>query len=228
MTDSLDHTNPQNPSRRTGACHWGLYAIIDAHMAGRPHADICRDLVTAGVRVIQLRDKLATFEELMDIGKDLRKITADAGATLIVNDNPYLAREIDADGVHIGQDDFPPDIVREVMGPGKLIGLSTHSKQQAIAATTWPIDYIGVGPVYETTSKTTSYKPVGTSLIRWIRQHVPLPTVAIGGITQETIPDVLAAGASNVAVISELMRAEDIAARAALLTRMAESYVDWK
>jgi thiamine-phosphate pyrophosphorylase len=209
-------------------CHWGLYAIIDAKMAGRPHGEVCRELVKAGVRVMQLRDKQATFEELMEIGAELRTITREAGATLIINDNPYLAREIDADGVHIGQDDFPPDIVREVMGPDKIIGLSTHSKQQAIAATTWPIDYIGVGPVYPTSSKASTYKPVGTSLIRWVRKHVPLPTVAIGGITEATVPDALAAGASNVAMIGELMKADDIAARAAQLRELAENFVDWK
>jgi thiamine-phosphate pyrophosphorylase len=184
-------------------CRWGLYAIIDAKMAGKSHAEVCQSLVDAGVRVIQLRDKLATFEELMVIGTELREITLAAGAILIVNDNPYLARELDADGVHIGQNDFPPDIVREVLGPEKIIGLSTHSKQQAIAATTWPIDYIGIGPIYETSSKESSNKPVGTSLIRWVRKHIPLPTVAIGGITEATIPDALAAGATNVAMTYE-------------------------
>lgn len=209
-------------------CHWGLYAIIDAQMAGRCHAEICQDLVNAGVAVIQLRDKSATFEELLEIGAELRQITRAAGAALIVNDNPYLAREIDADGVHIGQNDFPPDIVREVIGPDKIIGLSTHSKQQAIAATTWPIDYIGIGPVYPTTTKVTKCVPVGTSLIRWVRQHIPLPTVAIGGITAETIPDALAAGASNVAVISALMTAPDLTVRAGELKVLADSFVDWK
>src|SRR5690606_16419126 len=137
---------------------------------------------------------------------------------------PYLAREIDADGVHIGQDDFPPDIVREVIGPEKILGLSTHSKQQAIAATTWPIDYIGIGPVYPTSSKQSPYVPVGPSLIRWVRKHIPLATVAIGGITEETIPDVLAAGASNVAMIGELMKADDITAHAVKLKKLADEF----
>ncbi len=209
-------------------CRWGLYPIIDTEIAGRPHAEICQELVDAGVSVLQLRDKKSTFEELMEIGGELREITKRAGVTLIVNDNPYLAREIDADGVHIGQDDFPADIVREVMGPDKIIGLSTHSKQQAITATSWPVDYIGVGPVFATTSKASKYVPVGASLIRWVKQHIPLPTVAIGGITAETIPDVLAAGASNVAMIGELMRAKDIRKRAEELRKLAEMYVDWK
>lgn len=219
-----------NPSQQPGVlkCRWGLYPIIDAEMARRSHADICRDLIEAGVGVVQLRDKKATFEELMDIGAQLRRITREAGVTFIVNDNPYLARELDADGVHIGQDDFPPDIVREVVGPDKIIGLSTHSKQQAIAATSWPIDYIGVGPVYTTTSKASKYVPVGTSLLRWVKQHIPLPTVAIGGISEQTIPDCLAAGASNVAMIGEIMKAGNIRERAEELRKLAEMYVDWK
>lgn len=222
-SDEIPHSAPNLLK-----CRWGLYPIIDAEIAERPHAEICQELVDAGVSVVQLRDKKATFEELMEIGRTVREITRRAGVTLIVNDNPYLAREIDADGVHIGQDDFPPDIVREVMGPDKIIGLSTHSKQQAITATSWPVDYIGVGPVYPTTSKASKYVPVSTSLIRWIKQHIPLPTVAIGGITEETIPDVLAAGASNVAMIGELMRAKDIRGRAEELRKLAEMYVDWK
>lgn len=228
MTDRHSQEDADTPKPANAHCRWGLYAIIDSAMAGQTHAEICQQLVDAGVAVIQLRDKTSTFEELMDIGKELREITRRANATFIVNDNPYLAREIDADGVHIGQDDFPPDIVREVMGPDKLVGLSTHSKQQAITASSWPIDYIGIGPVYPTDTKESNYLPVGTSLIRWVRQHIPLPTVAIGGITTQTIPDVLAAGATNVAMISELMRAENIRDHAVTLKNLADSYVDWK
>lgn len=227
MTELPPNNKPrQQPGQLK--CRWGLYPIIDAEMAGRPHADVCQDLIEAGVSVVQLRDKKTTFEELMEIGAQLRQITREAGVTFIVNDNPYLAREIDADGVHIGQDDFPPDIVREVVGPDKIIGLSTHSKQQAIAAASWPIDYIGIGPVFTTTSKASKYVPVGPSLIRWVKQHIPLPTVAIGGISEETIPDCLAAGASNVAMIGEIMRAGNIRKRAEELRKLAEMYVDWK
>ncbi len=118
--------------------------------------------------------------------------------------------------------------MREVIGPDKIIGLSTHSKQQALAASTFPIDYIGIGPIYPTTTKESKLVPVGTSLIRWIRQNIPLPTVAIGGITGETIPDALAAGATNVAVISALMTAPDMCDRAVELKNLANSYVDWK
>lgn len=229
MSDFQPLNGPSPRFRGTSArCVWGLYGIIDSAMAGRSHADVCAALVRGGARVIQLRDKAATFEELLDIGAQVRTITREAGVTLLVNDNPYLAREIDADGVHIGQEDFPADIVREVMGEDKIVGLSTHSKQQAIAALTLPIDYIGVGPIYGTNTKQSTNVPVGTSLLRWVRQHIPLPSVAIGGITTGTIPDVLAAGATNVAMIGELMRATDIAAKTAEACALVDQYADWK
>lgn len=221
-----DHEAASAANRPAG--FWGLYGIIDSEMAGQSHADVCRQLIDGGVKVIQLRDKQAIFEDLMVIGAALREITREAGVTFIVNDNPYLARELDADGVHIGQNDFPPDIVREVVGDDKIIGLSTHSKQQAIVATSWPIDYIGVGPIFQTSTKVSDLTPVGTSLLRWVKQNIPLPTVAIGGITESTVPDVLAAGATNVAIIGDLMRHEDIAERARQLVKLTDMYLEWK
>jgi len=199
-----------NPEARQRRCVWGLYAILDAQAAGRPHLPTARALLEGGVSVIQLRDKSSTFEELMDIGRVLRQMTREFGAEFIVNDNPYLARELDADGVHLGQNDFPADIAREVVGLGKIIGLSTHTKAQALAAQLLPVDYIGIGPVYPTTTKVSEWKPVGTELIRWVRRTISLPMVAIGGITEERIVDVVAAGAHNIAMIRELMTADDI------------------
>ncbi|MCX7019512.1 MAG: thiamine phosphate synthase [bacterium] len=203
--------NKDNKSESRRRCVWGIYAILDARAAGRPHLEAARALLEGGAAVIQLRDKTSTFEELMDIGRGLRRMTRDHGADFIVNDNPYLARELDADGVHLGQSDFPADIAREILGPEKIIGLSTHTKPQALAAQLLPVDYIGVGPVYPTRTKVSEWPPVGTALIRWVRHAISLPMVAIGGITGERIVDVVAAGAHNVAMIRELLTAGDIA-----------------
>jgi thiamine-phosphate pyrophosphorylase len=209
----------QNTRRRR--CSWGLYVITDARIAGRPHAEIVRAALAGGARVIQLRDKLGTFEELMDIGREIRELTRAAGAAFICNDNPYLARELDADGVHLGQNDCPVEIARDILGPGKLIGLSTHTKAQALEAELLPVDYIGIGPVYETTSKVSEWPVVGTSMIRWVRRTATLPIVAIGGITIDRIVDCVAAGADNVAVIGDLMGSDDIEART---RQMCEAY----
>ena len=195
-------------------CEWGLYVITDTAISGMSHQEATRAAIAGGARVVQLREKKILFEELLEIGREVRRITSERGVTFIINDNPYLAHEIGADGVHLGQTDCPADIAREIMGPGKIIGLSTHTKQQALAAQLMPVDYIGVGPIYATASKVSEWSPVGTPLIRWVRQSVRLPMVAIGGITGERIIDVVAAGAHNVAVIGELMKAPDIESKA--------------
>jgi thiamine-phosphate pyrophosphorylase len=124
---------------------------------------------------------------------------------LIVNDNPYLAQAIDADGVHLGQTDFPAYIARELLGPEAIIGVSTHTKQQAVHALTLPVNYIGVGPFYPPTSKQSEYKPLGIEHVRWVKENVRLPIVAIGGITADKIKAVVQAGADNIAVIREVM-----------------------
>jgi thiamine-phosphate pyrophosphorylase len=191
-------------------CLWGVYVILDAMASRLSHIEAARKALAGGARVVQLRDKTARFEELLAIGRELRKMTSDAGATLIVNDNPYLAQEIGADGVHLGQMDFPPYIARELLGPSGIIGLSTHTKLQALAAEAQPVDYIAVGPVFETTSKVSECKPVGVEHVRWVTRNIDIPVVAVGGITAERMPEIIQAGAENIAVIRELMGANDI------------------
>lgn len=203
-------------------CVWGVYVILDAAMAGRTHVEAARDALDGGARVLQLRDKTTPFERLLEVGRELRALTRERGATLIVNDNPYLAHEVDADGVHLGQSDFPASIARDIVGPDRIIGLSTHTKLQALEATRQPVDYIGVGPVFATTSKQSEWKPLGIPHIRWVRENVSLPMVAIGGITMETLPDCVAAGADSVAMIGEIMRAGNIADRVRLLSAQFE------
>ncbi len=205
---------PHGEFRRplSNRCLWGVYAILDRKIAGRTHPEIARAAVAGGARVLQLRDKDATFEELVEVGRELRLITRAAGAALIVNDNPYLAREVEADGVHLGQSDFPPAVARDVVGPNCIVGLSTHTKGQALEAARMPVDYIGVGPIFPTSSKQSEWPPLGPGHVRWVRDNVFLPMVAIGGINGENMGDVVAAGAHNVAMIAEIMRAPDIEA----------------
>lgn len=194
-------------------CRWGLYVIVDPAVAGRPAEAVAEAALAGGATVLQLRDKTAPFEDLLTTGTALRCMTRDAGAALIVNDNPYLAREIGADGVHVGQHDFPLYLVREIVGPHAIIGLSTHTKQQALDARRQGADYIGVGPIYPTATKIDAAEVVGTALLEWVSDMVALPNVAIGGVTAERIPEVMAAGATNVAMIREVVSAPDIAAR---------------
>ena len=207
MTDGMAGKN-------SSRCVWGIYVILDKTIGGgRSHLELAREALLGGARVIQLRDKTSPFEELIEVGHALRALIHEHEATFIVNDNPYLAAEVKADGVHLGQSDFPAAIAREIVGTECIIGLSTHTKIQALEATRQPVDYIGVGPIYPTTSKQSEWNPLGIPHIRWVRENISLPMVAIGGITSETLADCAAAGADNVAMIAEIMGAEDITGR---------------
>ena len=192
--------------------NWDLYTVTDLAMAdGKSYPEMVDGLLAGGARVIQLRNKSSTFEELVEVGPSLLEKTRAAAAQLIINDNPYLAREIDADGVHLGQNDFPVDLAREIVGSDKLIGLSTHTKPQANQATLSGADYIGLGPIYNTTTKKMEYNPRGLEIVRWAAEKLDIPFVCIGGITLDNLPDVLAAGARCCAVISGIMKQGDLA-----------------
>lgn len=141
-----------------------------------------------------------------------------AGATVIVNDRADIARFAQADGVHLGQDDLPPAMARQVLGGQAIVGFSTHTIEQVRAASRLPVDYIAIGPIFGTASKDTGFSAVGTALVREARtllagEGLDTPIVAIGGITLERAASVIAAGATSVAVISDLLSTGDPAAR---------------
>ncbi|MCD6386098.1 thiamine phosphate synthase, partial [Candidatus Sumerlaeota bacterium] len=190
----------------------GLYVITDRRLAGGcEYLKIVRAVLLGGARIIQLRDKETPFEELVKVGKKIKNLCAEFNATLIVNDNPYLAREIDADGVHLGQTDMPVDIAREIIGKDKIIGLSTHNYKQITQAMMMDeVDYIGIGPIFPTSTKKSEYPPVGLKILRWAAENCHLPFVAIGGINKENIAQVLATGTKLIAVVSAVMSAPDI------------------
>jgi thiamine-phosphate pyrophosphorylase len=137
-------------------------------------------------------------------------LTRQYGVALIINDDPWLAAEVDADGVHIGQEDISVQTARQIVGPTKIVGLSTHTLEQATQAASLPVDYIGVGPIFPTKTKENPWPVVGLELIRQVRQTVPLVITAIGGITLQDIPAVVGAGAHNVAFVGEGMKAQNI------------------
>ncbi|MBM3334814.1 thiamine phosphate synthase [Candidatus Sumerlaeota bacterium] len=202
-------------TRREAIANWGVYALTDREMAGgRTHTDIGEQLIAGGVRVIQVRDKTTPFEELLEDTRHLVALAHPRQVMIIVNDNPYLARESDADGVHLGQTDFPVAIARSIVGPDCLIGLSTHTPLQALRAQGQGADYIGLGPIFPTQTKEAGHFPLGLDVVRWAARTLRVPFVAIGGITAETFPDVMAAGARHCAMVSALMKSNDLAATA--------------
>ena len=189
-----------------------LYAIVDPLDTGRSPVALAEALLAGGSRCLQLRLKPATSRDVLDVARAIHSLTRAAGALFLVNDRPDIAVLAGADGVHLGQDDLPPEAARRVLGPDRIIGISTHDPDQVRAAVAAGADYVAVGPVYATTSKVGALVPRGLDLVRAARPLVPCPLVAIGGIDATTAPDVIAAGADAVAMIGALVRTPDPAA----------------
>jgi thiamine-phosphate pyrophosphorylase len=187
-----------------------LYPITDRRLSGLSHAEQVARLCDGGARLVQLREKrLSPREFYQEAGEALRVARA-RGVKLIINDRADIALALGADGVHLGQDDMPPEAARTLLGEGAVIGFSTHNVEQAIAAARLPVDYIAIGPVFATTSKQNPDPQVGLEGARRVREAVGcVPLVAIGGVTRENAPAVLASGADSVAVISALLDPED-------------------
>lgn len=181
-----------------------LYAITDTGLSNCSHPEIVERLLAGGARLIQLRDKDISAREMFEAAQSCLKLTRAAGAMLIINDRVDVAMAADADGVHLGQDDLTVAEARVLVGPEKIIGISTHSIAQVEAALETSANYIAVGPIFPTATKNNPDPVVGLELVRQARTLTSLPLVAIGGITLETAAEVMAAGANSVAVISAL------------------------
>lgn len=181
-----------------------LYAITDRELALLPHDEIVAQLLVAGVRTIQLRDKTSSTKDLLDAARRCLKLTRAAGALLIINDSIDVALASGADGVHLGQEDIPVVEARRALGDEKLIGLSTHNIEQFRRALSTTADYIAVGPVFSTSTKENPSPVVGLELVRLAHEMSDRPVVAIGGITAQRVRSVLDSGADAIAVISAL------------------------
>lgn len=198
-----------------------LYPILDPEQAkGRSPAAVLRDLLEGGAAVVQLRAKSLAPVEFLTLAQEARALTLAAGGLLIVNDRADVALACGADGIHLGQEDLPLAAARKIMGE-KIIGISTHDVEQARAAEHGGADYIGFGPMFGTTTKNTGYNARGTEMLREIRAAVKLPIVAIGGISEKNVAQVWQAGADSAAIISDLIGADDVAAKT---RRILDSY----
>jgi thiamine-phosphate pyrophosphorylase len=183
-----------------------LYLIIDASLSNLRPEEVALQALSAGVRLIQYRDKRKPRREIYSEAKKLRQCTKEFGATFIVNDHADIAAAINADGVHLGQEDLPLHEARKIMGK-KLIGISTHSLREAIDATVGGADYIGFGPIFFTSTKETG-PPQGVAMVREVKRHIAIPVVAIGGISRDNVLSVLDAGADVVAVASAILKGD--------------------
>lgn len=196
-----------------------IYGLTsEEHSLGRSNVDIAEQMIIAGIRVIQYREKRKPGCAMFAECRAIRELTLAAGVTFIVNDHIDLAMLVLADGVHIGQDDLPPEAVRQLVGPDMLIGLSTHSPHQAQAALRCGvIDYIGVGPIFPTQTKADVCAPVGLEYLDYVVNNIDLPFVAIGGIKEHNISSVRRRGAKIIALVTEIVGAQDIGAKVAAI-----------
>lgn len=188
-----------------------LYALTDADLScGRSVSEVAQELLMAGIKIIQYREKEKKAGQMLAECQLLRKLTREADACFIVNDHIDIALLCEADGVHIGQEDLPLPEVRRLVGKERLIGLSTHSPEQAKAAVAAGADYIGVGPLFPTQTKKDVCAPVTLNYLDWVVANIALPFVAIGGIKRHNIAEVMRHGAKCCALVSEFVSAPDI------------------
>nr|WP_217270469.1 thiamine phosphate synthase [Fundidesulfovibrio magnetotacticus] len=193
----------------------GIYAILsEEHSLGRSNLEVAESILKAGVRVLQYREKNKKAGAMLEECLALRELTRAHGATFIVNDHVDLALLCHADGVHVGQEDLPPAAVRRLLGPERIVGLSTHGPSQARAAqSSGVVDYIGVGPIFATKTKKDVCDPVGLDYLRYVVEKIELPFVAIGGVKEHNIAQVRACGARMVCLVTEIVGAEDVESR---------------
>ncbi len=188
-----------------------LYAITgeEFHL-GRDLIEVMEEAILGGVDIIQLRDKTSSKREILAKAKALRELTRKHDVLFIVNDHIDVALAVDADGIHVGQDDLPLADARRIVGSDKIIGISTHHIEEARAAEAGGADYIGVGPIFPTKSKVDVVDPVTTAYIQQVAAEINIPFVAIGGIKLHNVEQVLDAGATSICMISEIVGADDV------------------
>jgi thiamine-phosphate pyrophosphorylase len=181
-----------------------LYLLTDTELAGLTNVQITRQALSAGIKIIQLREKNRSKKEIFNEALAMKALTSKHKALLIINDHIDIALAVNAEGVHLGQEDMPVAEARQIMGRKKIIGVSTHSLRQAQKAEDEGADYIGFGPIFQTSTKDAG-KPRGLNALQKVRNHISIPIVAIGGITSENIREVLMSGADAAAIASGIL-----------------------
>ncbi len=182
-----------------------LYPLTDRRLSGLSHAEQVSQLSAGGATLVQLREKILSPLEFYREAVAALQVARERGVRIIINDRVDIALALKADGVHLGQDDLPPEAARRLLGPGAIIGFSTHNIEQSRLAAKMPVDYIAFGPIFATSTKETSDSAVGIEELRLVRQAVgTIPLIAIGGISFENCQDVVSAGADAIAVVSDI------------------------
>jgi thiamine-phosphate pyrophosphorylase len=202
-----------NTSTRKKTLQAGVYGITaEKYSRGRSNVEVAAQMIQGGITTLQYREKrhLKAVGEMLQECQRIREMTLDNGVCFIINDHVDLALLVDADGVHVGQEDLPVEAVRRLLGPDKIIGLSTHSPEQADEAVTKGADYIGVGPIFSTKTKEDACAAVGLSYLDYVVANCPLPFVAIGGVKEQNIDEVIRCGARTICLVTEIVSSTDI------------------
>lgn len=187
-----------------------IYPITDVSITRLSHAEQVRRLIAGGARFIQLREKHSSPKDFYQDAEKALEIARESGTKIIINDRVDVALALKADGVHLGQDDLPPEEARKILGEKAIIGFSTHNLEQASDAVKLPVDYIAIGPVFATKTKENPDEIVGLEIVKQMRDVIKnFPLVAIGGISSENFREVLSAGADSAAIISDLLSDAD-------------------
>jgi thiamine-phosphate pyrophosphorylase len=201
----------QHLARARAVLDTDLYGITaEEYSLGRGNVRVVAEMLEAGVRLVQYPAKVKELKIKYRECLEIRRLTRGAGAAFIVNDHPDLAVLVEADGVHLGQDDYPIEAVRKLVGEEMIIGVSTHSAEQAQEAIRRGADYIGVGPLFTTFTKKNVCAPVGLEYLDFAVSRVSIPFVAIGGIKVHQVPEVRRHGARCLAIVTEIVGAPDI------------------
>lgn len=204
---------------------WSLYFVADVNgAAGRDLVGLAREAVRGGVTMVQLRAKGLETREFLELATRMASALKGSSVPLIINDRVDIALACEAHGVHLGQDDMPLDKARQLLGKSKIIGVSANTMKEAHEAERLGADYIGLWPIYATTTKTTDLPALGPEGICRIRKKVAIPVVAIGGINAGNAADVMKAGAAGIAVVSAILGAPDPRSAAAELKKRALPY----
>lgn len=201
----------------------GVYGMTAERFSrGRSNIDVVKAMIQGGVRVLQYREKRPDkqFRVMLEECRAIRQLTREAGVLFLVDDYPTLALLAEADGVHVGQDDWPLAELRGLVGPDMMIGVSTHEAAEVQAAVAGGADYIGVGPVFATQTKADAAAPVGLDYLDYIKKNIPLPFVALGGVKEHNLAQVIAHGARSVCLVTDIVAADDICAKVQRLQAM--------
>ncbi|KPU26518.1 thiamine-phosphate pyrophosphorylase [Caloranaerobacter sp. TR13] len=200
-----------------------IYGITAEEFSlGRTNIQVVEEMIKAGIKIIQYREKEKSKLEKYNECKAIRKLTKDSGVTFIVNDDVDIAIAVKADGIHLGQDDMPIEEVRKIAG-NMIIGLSTHNIKQAKTAVKKGADYIGVGPIFNTTTKKNVEKSEGLKYLKWVSENIQIPCVAIGGIKESNIIEVKKYGGKCFAMISEIVGSPNIVKKIKSIRRLLKT-----